>query len=173
MLDTELKSITRAAAGPATSLGQILLELNNAHARELSWLQPEQLEDLIGQAFLARRIGTVDAFVLALDQDANYSSPNFQWFRARYSRFVYVDRIVVASSARGRGCARRLYRDLFEHAIQAGHAQVFCEVNIRPRNPVSDAFHAAWGFVEVGTATVHGGSRTVRYLSHTLARTTN
>lgn len=173
MLDTELKSITRADAGRATSLGQTLLELNNAHARELSWLQPEQLEDLIGQAFLARRIGTVDAFVLALDQDANYSSPNFQWFRARYSRFVYVDRIVVASSARGRGCARRLYRDLFEHAIQAGHAQVFCEVNIRPPNPVSDAFHAASGFVEVGTATVHGGSRTVRYLSHTLARTTN
>ena len=96
MLDTELKSITRADAGRATSLGQTLLELNNAHARELSWLQPEQLEDLIGQAFLARRIGTVDAFVLALDQDANYSSPNFQWFRARYSRFVYVDRIVVA-----------------------------------------------------------------------------
>jgi len=102
-------------------------------------LQPEQLEDLIGQAFLARRIGKVDAFLLALDQDAHYTSPNFQWFRSRYSRFVYVDRIVVASSARGRGCARRLYRDLFEHAIQAGHAQVFCEVNIRPPNPVSDA----------------------------------
>jgi uncharacterized protein len=168
MLDCDLQSVTRADAGETTALGQILLQLNNANAQELSWLQPEQLEHLIEQSFLARRIGHVDAFLLALDQDAKYSSPNFQWFRTRYSRFVYVDRIVVAFSARGRGCARRLYRDLFEHAIEAGHAQVFCEVNISPPNPTSDAFHAASGFVEVGTASVHGGSRTVRYLSHTL-----
>jgi hypothetical protein len=171
MCDSELQSITRADASRTTSLGQTVLELNNAHAQELSWLQPEQIEHLIEQAFLARRIGNVDAFLLALDQDANYSSPNFQWFRTRYSRFVYVDRIVVAPSARGRGCARRLYRDLFERAIGAGHAQVFCEVNMSPPNPTSDAFHAALGFVEVGTASVHGGSRTVRYLSHTLVRT--
>jgi predicted GNAT superfamily acetyltransferase len=169
MLDSELQFVTRADASQTTALGQTLLELNNAHARELSWLQPEQLEHLVEQSFLTRRIGNVDAFLLALDQDANYSSPNFQWFRTRYSRFVYVDRIVVASSARGRGCARRLYRDLFEHAIRAGHAQVFGEVNIDPPNPTSDAFHAASGFVEVGRATVHGGSRTVRYLSHRLA----
>jgi hypothetical protein len=110
--------------------------------------------------------------LLALDQDANYSSPNFQWFRTRYSQFVYVDRIVVAPSARGCGYARWLYRDLFEHARAAGHAKVFCEVNINPPNPASDAFHAALRFVEVGTASVHGGSRTVRYLSHALAQVT-
>jgi predicted GNAT superfamily acetyltransferase len=39
-----------------------------------------------------------------------------------------------------------------------------------PPNPASDAFHAALGFVEVGTASVHDGSRTVRYLSQTLHR---
>ena len=94
-------------------------------------------------------------------------SPNFIWFRARYPRFVYVDRIVVAPSARGRGCARRLYDDLFEHTARAGHDRVVCEVNKTPPNPASDAFHAALGFVEVGSASVHGGSRTVRYLSHT------
>ena len=96
-------------------------------------------------------------------------SPNFIWFRARYPRFVYVDRIVVAPSARGRGCARRLYDDLFEHAARAGNDRVVCEVNKTPPNPASNAFHAALGFVEVGSASVHGGSRTVRYLSHTLA----
>jgi predicted GNAT superfamily acetyltransferase len=52
---------------------------------------------------MARRIGNIDAFLLALDQDADYDSPNFRWFSARYPRFVYVDRIVVASAARGRG----------------------------------------------------------------------
>jgi predicted GNAT superfamily acetyltransferase len=119
MLDNELKSITRAAAGRATSLGQILLELNNAHARELSWLEPEQLEDLIGQAFRARRIGKVDAFLLALDQDANYIS------RSRYSRLcmwtgswshrrleaaaVRDGSIVICSNTRSRPGMRRCF----------------------------------------------------------------
>jgi uncharacterized protein len=124
----------------------------------------------VGQAFLARRIGELDAFLLAFDQDAHYDSPNFIWFRARYPRFVYVDRIVVDSTARGRGCARRLYDDLFEHAVRAGHDRVVCEVNSTPPNPASDAFHAALGFVEVGTASVYDGNRTVSYLSRELPR---
>src|SRR6185369_13343579 len=139
-------------------------------AQELSWLEPERLEYLVGEALLARRIGELDGFLLAFDQDARYDRPNFLWFRARYPRFVYVDRIVVAPSARGRGCARRLYDDLFEHAVRSGHDRVVCEVNQDPPNPVSDAFHAALGFVEVGTASVHHGSRTVSYLSHTLPK---
>lgn len=167
MNDAEPGSVDVADMLRDEALGKALLALNNAHAQELSWLEAERLEYLISEAFLARRIGHVDAFLLAFDQDARYDSPNFIWFRARYPRFVYVDRIVVAPSARGRGCARRLYADLFEHAVRARHDRVVCEVNKIPPNPASDAFHAALGFVEVGTASVHGGSRTVRYLSHT------
>ena len=168
MSDSELRSVVAADIVRDEALGSALLALNNAHAQELSWLEPERLEYLIGEAFLARRIGNSDAFLLAFDQDARYDSPNFIWFRARYPRFVYVDRVVVAPSARGRGCARRLYADLFEHAVRAGHDRVVCEVNTIPPNAASDAFHAALGFVEVGTASVHGGGRTVRYLSQTL-----
>jgi predicted GNAT superfamily acetyltransferase len=167
MMD-EIFSVTASDANRTGPLGQAVLALNNTHARELSWLEPERLEHLIEHAFLVRRIGELDAFLIALDQDADYDSPNFQWFRARYPRFVYVDRIVVASSAQGCGFARRLYRDLFEHAIRAGHHNVFCEVNRNPPNPASDAFHAALGFVEVGTARIYKDSRTVRYLSHAL-----
>jgi predicted GNAT superfamily acetyltransferase len=168
MNDQEIHSVAAAEVSQAQPLGRALLALNNAHARELSWLEPERLEWLVGQAFLARRIGEPDAFLLAFDQDAPYDSPNFIWFRARYPRFVYVDRIVVASTARGRGCARRLYGDLFARAVRAGHDRVVCEVNSAPPNPASDAFHAALGFVGVGTASVYDGSRTVSYLSHTL-----
>jgi predicted GNAT superfamily acetyltransferase len=168
MSDQELRPITAAEASPGTSLGAALLTLNNDHAQELSWLEPARLQHLVAQAFLARRIGNLDAFLLAFDQHAQYDSPNFLWFRARYPHFVYVDRIVVAPSARGLGHARRLYDDLFRHAVAAGHARVVCEVNSRPPNPASDAFHAALGFVAVGTASVHDGSRTVRYLSCTL-----
>jgi predicted GNAT superfamily acetyltransferase len=142
--DRALQPIAPTEISRGQLLGEALLALNNAHAKELSWLEPERLQHLVGEAFLAQRIGDLDAFLLAFDQDAQYDSPNFLWFCARYPRFVYVDRIVVASSARGRGCARRLYRDLFEHAGRAGHERVVCEVNTSPPNPVSDAFHAAW-----------------------------
>ena len=168
MNDHALHSVTAADISRTEPLGQKLLALNNAHAQALSWLEPERLEYLMSQATLARRIGDLDAFMLVLDQRARYDSPNFLWFLSRYQRFLYVDRIVVASSARGRGCARRLYQDLFEHALSAGHDRICCEVNLSPPNPESDAFHAALGFIAVGTASIHGGAKTVRYLSRTL-----
>lgn len=146
-----------------------VLALNNAHAAELSWLEPDELARLLGEAFYARRIGNVDAFLLAFDQDARYDSPNFEWFRACYPRFVYVDRVVVAGHARGRGHARRLYADLFDHAARAGHDMIACEVNEDPPNPASDAFHAALGFTVAGQAQIHGGKKSVRYFTRSLA----
>ena len=125
MNDHALHSVTSADIAHTEPLGRALLALNNAHAQELSWLEPERLEYLVGEAFLARRIGDLDAFLLAFDQAARYDSPNYLWFRNRYERFVYVDRIVVASAARGRGCARRLYHDLFDHAVRAETPDIF------------------------------------------------
>lgn len=145
-----------------------LLELNNLNAADLSWLDAPRLAELVRRAFHARRIGAVDAFLLAFDQDADYDSPNFLWFRQRYPRFVYVDRIAVGVSARGRGLARLLYDDLFEAARRAGHDVITCEVNAEPPNPVSDAFHAALGFSEVGSAAIHGGRKRVRYYERAL-----
>ena len=98
-----------------------VLALNNAHAAELSWLDRDRLTSLLRQAFHARRIGEVDGFLLAFDQSAAYDSPNYLWFRQRYRRFVYVDRVVVAHGARGRGYAGMLYADLFNRAGRAEH----------------------------------------------------
>jgi len=157
--------------GPADlagSLGENLLALNNAHARELSWLEPVDLVRLVSAASLALRIGHVAAFLLAFDQDADHDAGNFLWFRARHARFVYVDRVVVAASERGRGHARRLYDAVFRQAAESGHDRIVCEVNLEPPNPASDAFHAALGFGEVGTAVIDGGPKTVRYLSRRL-----
>lgn len=145
-----------------------ILALNNAHATELSWLGPDRLERLIERAFHVQTFGDVDAFLLAFDQAADYDSPNFLWFRARLARFVYIDRIVVSRSARGRGHARRLYEELFDKARSAGHDCVTCEVNSDPPNPASDAFHTALGFVEVGGTVLAGGAKTVRYLRRSL-----
>jgi predicted GNAT superfamily acetyltransferase len=141
-----------------------LLALNNAHAVELSWLEPERFAALVAMAFWAKQVGENDAFLIAMDQEAAYDSPNFLWLRARYERFVYVDRVVVANHARGRGLAQRLYAELFADAAKAGHERVLCEVNIAPPNLASDRFHLAQGFSEIGSAKIYGGEKTVRYL---------
>jgi predicted GNAT superfamily acetyltransferase len=146
-----------------------ILALNNEHAAELSWLEPERLSFLLSEAFYTRRIGALEAFILCFDQDARYDSPNFLWFSQRYRRFVYVDRVVVAAAARGRGHARRLYEDLFDEARRTGHTIITCEVNADPPNPASDAFHAALGFAEVGNAVIHGGKKSVRYWAKPIA----
>jgi uncharacterized protein len=84
----QLQSVTSADMLQDQPLGKTMLALNNAHAEELSWLEPERLAHLVGEAFLARRIGNLAAFLLAFDQDARYDSPNFLWVGARYPRFV-------------------------------------------------------------------------------------
>lgn len=145
-----------------------ILALNNLHARELSWLEMPKLRHLVDEAFLALCAGEADGFMLAFDQDADYDSTNFLWFKARYPRFAYVDRIAVADHARGRGLARSFYEALFERARADGHAIVTCEVNSDPPNPGSDAFHAAMGFREVGAASIYGGERSVRYFVRAL-----
>jgi predicted GNAT superfamily acetyltransferase len=165
----EIRPIGPVEASAFSTIGQRVLALNNDHAIELSWLEGDRLAELVGRAFVARRIGAVDAFLLAFDQDADYDSPNFLWFRSRYRRFVYVDRVVVARSARGRGHARRLYDDLLAHARRAGHDWIVCEVNREPPNPASDALHAALGFTEVGSARLPDGIKAVRYLARPLA----
>lgn len=145
-----------------------VLALNTIHASELSLLDEAGLKRLLEAAYVARRIGGIDAFMIAFDQHADYASPNFLWFRQRYPRFAYVDRIAVAEAARGRGHARRLYEHLFEQARRDGHTVVTCEVNSDPPNPASDAFHEALGFRIVGEASIYGGERTVRYYERAL-----
>jgi uncharacterized protein len=148
---------------------EAMLHLNNQHAVETSALSVSSLQALLQCAFRVRVVGTsdggaLDAFCIALDQSATYDNANFRWFAARYERFVYVDRIVVASHARGRGLAQALYADLIQAARTAGHTTIGCEINSDPPNLASDRFHAAFGFAEAGQALLANG-KTVRYLT--------
>lgn len=145
-----------------------LLELNNAHARETSFLTTAAWCELVGQAFAATCMAEAAALLIAFDQEADYHSPNFAWFRDRLTRFVYVDRIIVSADHRGRGLAGHLYHDLFRRAEAARHDRIVCEVNLVPPNPGSDAFHASMGFVEVGQADLQDRNKTVRYLEKRL-----
>ena len=110
------------------------------------------------------------ALLIALDHTASYINPNFNWFKTHHESFIYIDRVIVSGAARGQGLARELYQDLFVVAKQSGHDRVVCEVNINPPNPISEAFHATMGFVGVGQATIHNGTKSVRYLERALAQ---
>ncbi len=152
----------------APTLLRRLHDLNEAHAVELSSLSEARLEQLIETAFVADADPAGDALLLAFDQDGDYDSPNFLWFRERYPRFVYVDRVVVSATRRGEGLARQLYERLFATARAAGHDCVVCEVNYDPPNPASDLFHEKLGFAEVGRAHLSDRGKGVRYLRKTL-----
>jgi predicted GNAT superfamily acetyltransferase len=54
MTDTVTPLATRDLAGAD---GEALLALNNDHAVELSWLEAQRLAHLVGEAFVARRVG--------------------------------------------------------------------------------------------------------------------
>ena len=167
MNDQSIRSIEAAEVSPGTTLSAALLALNNAHAQELSWLEPERLQHLVRESFYARRIGDLDAFLIAFDQDARYDSPNFLWFRDRYERFAYVDRVVVSASAHGQGLGRRLYEKLFADARAAGYPCIVAEVNTVPANPGSLSFHDKMGFETVGDLTF-SPDKSVRYFARSL-----
>ncbi|MBX3530470.1 MAG: GNAT family N-acetyltransferase [Rhizobiaceae bacterium] len=142
------------------------LALNNDHAAELSLLDDARFRQLVAWSWYSAVIGPADALILTFDPSSPYDSPNFRWFQSHYPRFVYVDRVVVAPRARGRGLARRLYNAVFEKARAENLPMVTCEINLDPPNPGSEAFHAAMGFSAVGDATPNG--KAVRYFTKAL-----
>jgi uncharacterized protein len=95
----------------------------------------------------------------------DYPSANYRWFEDRGVDHLYVDRIVVADHARRRGVAGMLYAAVERAAAEQGRAEVTCEVNVRPRNEPSLAFHAARGYAEVGRQETDAGSKTVAMLA--------
>lgn len=136
--------------------------LNNAFAAETSHLEAEDWSRLVRQARVAALVPPGDAFLLVLDQDADYDSPNFLWWKERRKRFLYVDRIVVAHAAQGRGLGRRLYAHVLAEARRLGFDRIVCEINLEPPNPGSVAFHRALEFKPAGEQRLADG-KTVGY----------
>jgi len=147
-----------------------VLDVNNRYTKETSFLTPDALERLIAgahTAIVAERMGAIvetSAFLIAYDQDGEYDSPNFLWFRERYARFLYIDRVVVDATAQGQGWGRRLYAHLIAVARACGHERILAEINIDPPNSGSLAFHDRIGFIPVGERNLPNG-KSVRYVA--------
>lgn len=141
-----------------------IVKLNEAAVQFTSPMDLDQFRSLFGMSAyckVAEVEGEVVAFLLVFREGSEYESENYQWFASRYPQFLYVDRIVVNSGFSGLRIGSKLYLDLFEFARSHDIDTITCEYNIEPPNPVSRAFHDKFGFEEVGTQFVAGGSKKV------------
>lgn len=143
---------------------EAILGLNDAEVLQTSAMDFARLGVLHGLSSyhrVAEVAGRVAAFLLAMRSGAPYDNDNFNWFTTQVGDFMYVDRIVVGSGFSGLGIGSALYKDLFAHCRALGIPAVTCEYNLDPPNPASRAFHDKFGFRELGTQRVAGGSKLV------------
>ena len=113
------------------------------------------------------RVAVVDdeiiGFLLVMSEASDYDGDNFRWFVERYDRFLYVDRIVIDRTAARSGIGSALYGDLIQFGATQGCPALCCEINVLPPNPVSHAFHARFGFKEVGRSAEVNAPKIVSY----------
>ncbi len=95
--------------------------------------------------------GAIAGFCLVVPPGTGYGSGNYAWFSERYGDFIYLDRVAVAPAFRGRGVGRLLYGAVERTAadVHPSATDFLLEVNLRPRNDGSLAFHDRLGFAEV------------------------
>jgi len=139
-------------------------QLNKSHAPDIWTINEEGLpwvgkvsQDEIEQLldFSSVTLGGFDnnhlqGFVMCLPPKTAYSSVNYEWFNQRYNSFLYVDRIAIASTHRGKGIGAALYKRVIELASDK-HAPILAEVMKVPLNENSMRFHSGFDFAEVGT----------------------
>lgn len=144
--------------------------LNNAHTPHVNALTDEEFAWLVAHAAYYR-VAVDDVglagFVLCLPHGTEYWSRNYKWFAERYADFLYLDRVVVSPRVRRGGVGRALYDDL--HAAVAGRwLRVGLEVNLRPPNPGSMAFHEALGYRPIGVLEYDDGEKAVQMFERPL-----
>lgn len=160
--DAGLQHMTATLRPAVATDAPALLRLNEESVNFLSPLEAPALTRLLAMAAFCTvsqegEAGPVDGFLLALREGAAYDSPNYAWFGARYDTFLYVDRVVIAGSAQGKGRGRALYQSLFERARASGVALITAEFDVDPPNEPSRRLHESFGFREVGRQRLAAG----------------
>ena len=141
-----------------------ILALNEASVQFLSPLSLERLTTLHAQAAFHRVMvenDSVQAFLLALREGAAYDSVNYLWFASCFTQFLYIDRVVVSTTAQGLGYGKRLYEDLIAYAQRSEISPITCEFDIEPINVASQRLHNAFGFTEVGSQYLEAAGKQV------------
>ena len=141
-----------------------VLALNNTSIPHVNALDAATLAQLIAMQavyLVAEDADGVLGFVLCIASGGSYWSENYRWFAARYGTFCYLDRVAVHARAQRRGVGRLLYAEV-ERRCRGRWPRIALEVNLRPPNPGSAAFHAALGYVAVGVREYADGANAVQ-----------
>lgn len=139
------------------------LALNNSEAPHVSLRAEHSFPRFVESAAwapVAVRDHKPIGFAILFLPGSTYNSENYRWVAARYTRFLYLDRIVVEPAHRGQGIGRALY----ENAIEFGRRRapiLTCEVNEDPPNPESMRFHEKLGFKPIGKQQTEDGKKSV------------
>ena len=100
--------------------------------------------------FVYKYEDVIKAFVLCMREGQDYKSPNYEYISDRFNKFLYVDRIAVQEQFRRKGIAEKIYSTVIDKGRE-NNLDILCEVNTRPSNEPSMAFHKKMGFEEIGT----------------------
>ena len=147
---------------------EAVVEINNAGYPAVPLATLEEIRNLYNlssyRMAALNEEGELVGFAVAMDPGADYDSENYVFFEGRFDNHLYIDRIVLADSARGFRLGTSLYEHLFDFAKTQGRTAVTCEVNLEPPNPGSLRFHRRFGFEDVDTQATKGGNVVVQLL---------
>ncbi len=140
--------------------GPAILSINRQGVPGVSALEQGDVEEFFRRSPCFKVVeseGVVVAYLIGLTSDAAYDGEEFLWFKSRFGEFVYIDQVAVSQDSRGQGAASALYADVEGFAAAQGISLLTCEVNLRPENRPSLAFHDRRGFSEVGRLETRDG----------------
>jgi predicted GNAT superfamily acetyltransferase len=149
-----------------------ILRINSESLPGVAHLDRTELERLmaIPNEHLAMECptGGLAGYMLAFRSDAPYDGEEFLTFaKASAKPFIYIDQVAVDTTTRRMGVATILYNAMAAHALGASLSALCCEVNLKPPNPISLAFHQNSGFNRAGVLDTEDG-RTVALMKKTL-----
>ncbi|WP_051638811.1 GNAT family N-acetyltransferase [Butyrivibrio sp. NC2002] len=139
-----------------------VLKLNEENVDVLIPTDRGELEYLAERAVLFHVIYVDEnpaGFIIALREGLeDYDFKSYRWFKERYSKFLYIDRIVVDKEYWKKGIGRKLYQYAFDYVKENDIEIVAAAITTVPYNKESLAFHAKMGFTEVGEQLIRGGT---------------
>jgi len=141
-----------------------ILRMNEQFVHWLSPLNEDELKHILSLAAYARQITNGKGVLIGYPHDVDYPDhKNLIWLNNHVQTFFYIDRIIINSDSQGQGYGQKLYKDIESYARQGGYKALVCEVNTRPDNLGSHAFHKSFGFEAIGDQDFLAWNKSVRY----------
>ena len=109
----------------------------------------KQLIKFSENILIAEKDSKLIGFVLCMKQNQMYKSKNYLYLSSKFSEFLYIDRIAIGKKYRRLGIGKTMYEKIIE-AAKLTEVPLLCEVNTKPKNGPSLAFHKYLGFEEIG-----------------------